>query len=99
MRALAALWAGQLSLGRAFWVYAVIGGLLINGYATLLSFAIIAMQGPSLLAIALHLVPIPWNVVATVGVWRSAAHSGVSHDRALAARCGAIALFALMLVF
>lgn len=98
MRVLAALWAGQLSLGRAFWVYAVIGGLLINGYATLLSFATIAAQGPSLLAIALHLAPIPWNVLASVGVWRSAQHPAVSRERALAAKCGVIGLFALMLV-
>lgn len=98
MRALADLWAGRMSLGRAFWGYALVGGLLINGYATLVSFMIIAAGGSDLLAVAMHLLPVPWNVVATVGVWRSAARTDVSRGRALAARCGAIGLFALMLV-
>lgn len=97
MAAIRNLWLGRLPLGRAFWLYAVVCGALINLYGTLISFAIIAARGPAALALATHLLPIPWIVVSGVGVWRSAAQPDVDKDRAGLARV-AIIFWSLLLV-
>jgi hypothetical protein len=96
--AIAALWAGRMPLGRAFWGYAVFYGLLINAYATLISFAVLAAAGPPLLAIAMHLLPIPWSVITAVGVWRSAGQAGVPAQYATLARAGVIVWSALLAI-
>jgi hypothetical protein len=67
-----ALWNGQLPLARVFWLYAILYGTLANLFATALSFASLAAGLPALLAAALHLLPLPYNIAAGVGVWRSA---------------------------
>jgi len=97
MSFIANLWSGRVPLGRAFWGYAIICGLLINVYATLASFAIIAAGGAAALALATHLVPVPWIVLTGVGVWRSAGRPGVAQDRAALARTGVI-LWSVLLV-
>ncbi len=66
------LWAGHLPLEQAFWHYAVGYGLLINLLTSLAFLALIAREAnmvPVALAFAL---PVPYNVIVTVAVWRSA---------------------------
>lgn len=73
MKKLKALWRGDLRLGDAFWAWALIGGLMINVTSSIL-FLILVMQDqlwPALLVG--YGVSIPYNVMAVVGVWRSAA--------------------------
>lgn len=90
------LWLGRVPLARAFWGYAIVGGLIINLYATLLELAVVASGGPPALAAALHLAPIPWIVLVAVGVWRSAGHLSVdAANRALAR--GATVAWSLLL--
>ncbi len=66
------LWNGGLPLQDAFWTWAVIGGLAVNLVtSTLFAFLIIAEQlVPAL--IAGYGLSLPYNLVAAVGVWRSA---------------------------
>jgi hypothetical protein len=74
---LRALWAGELPLSEAFWTYAVNIGLLVNVTTTLLFFALIAADRPFAALFVGYACSVPYNVVAVVGVWRSAArHPG-----------------------
>jgi hypothetical protein len=80
-----ALWKGQLSLARAFWEHAVFYVTLANLCATAAAFAAIAAGLPAALAVVIFLLPVPYIVVAVVGVWRSAdAYTGPPHWATLA---------------
>ena len=73
MAKLAALWSGDLPLEEAFWTWVVMVGLPLN-LATSVMFLVLIMQDMPLAALmAGYALSIPYNVVATVGVWRSAA--------------------------
>ena len=66
------LWAGEEPLGRAFWAYAMVGGSLLNAAATLLAMALLAADAPAIVAVAAFALPIPYNLLVLVAVWRSA---------------------------
>jgi hypothetical protein len=74
MTKLRALWSGALPLGEAFWTYAVGIGIALNGVTTLLLLALIAADRPIAAILVGYGVPLPYNVAALVGVWRSAGH-------------------------
>lgn len=85
MRLLRALWKGQLPLVQAFWEYAVVYVALANLCATIAAFALVAADFPAALAVAVYLMPLPYIIVAVVGVWRSAAaYAGPPHWASLA---------------
>ncbi|MEM7226916.1 MAG: hypothetical protein AAF495_28355 [Pseudomonadota bacterium] len=66
------LWAGQVPLEIAFWRYAVVYGLLVNLVTSALFYALLLDEtSPLVIAVAFAL-PLPYNLLATVGVWRSA---------------------------
>ena len=67
------LWRGDYPLPRAFWDHAIIYGSLANLTATIAALGLLATNAPGLLALAIFLIPAPYNLVAAVGVWRSAA--------------------------
>lgn len=77
MTRLRALWSGDLPLGEAFWTYAVVGGVAVNGVTTLLLFVLLAADRPVAALLVGYGLPLPYNVAALVGVWRSAGrHDG-----------------------
>ena len=94
MSVLKALWRGHVPLGVAFWRYAIFWGLLVNLAAALAAGAFAVVGNASagqpglfaLAAIAAHLLPIPYNVLVLVGVWRSAGNSPDTPFTATAAR-------------
>jgi hypothetical protein len=74
---LRALWSGDLPLGQAFWAYAVAGGVAVNGATALLLLALLAADRPIAALLLGYGLPMPYNVAALVGVWRSAGrHEG-----------------------
>ena len=76
------LWSGQVPLERAFWTYAVAGGLVVN-LATSLLFLILVSSDFLLVALVTgYGLSVPYNLVALVGVWRAA--DRYEGDRALA---------------
>jgi hypothetical protein len=80
-----ALWNGNLPLARAFWEYAVVYVALVNLVTTYAAFAVMAADLPGWLALAVFLLPVPYIVMAVVGVWRSAAvYAGPRHWATLA---------------
>lgn len=66
------LWAGAVPLASAFWSYAMIGGTALNVATTLLAMALVAMDAPAVVAVIVFALPIPYNLLVLVAVWRSA---------------------------
>ncbi len=66
------LWAGDVPLKQAFWDYAVIYGLLVNLIADFVFFALLVNDANTALIVLAFALPIPYNVLVAVAVWRSA---------------------------
>jgi hypothetical protein len=73
MSRLRALWFGQLPLGEAFWTYAVTIGIAVNLTTSLLFLVLLSWDRPIAALFVGYALSVPYNVVAVVGVWRSAA--------------------------
>lgn len=72
MTGLRRLWRGELPLAQAFWSWAVLGGLAVNGITTLLFLMLVAADRPIAAFLAGYALSVPYNVVVAVAVWRSA---------------------------
>lgn len=95
MRMLRSLWLGELRLGEAFWTWAIGIGLVVNLTTSVLFLALIAADRPWSALFVGYALSVPYNIVAGVGVWRSAARYDGPATHAEAAR---IATLVLMLV-
>ena len=93
-----ALWRGELPLSQAFWEYAGFYGLIAGVASNAAVAAIFLMQLPLAFAVMLHLLPVPYYVVATVGVWRSADRYQGAALWASAARLAVIVWVAILVV-
>jgi hypothetical protein len=79
MKTLKCLWRGDLQLGDAFWNWSVLGALVVNITTTVLFLILISADHPWPALIVGYALSIPYNIVALVGVWRSAArHKGLA---------------------
>jgi len=74
MQRLRELWLGQLPLEVAFWKYAITYGLALNLIATGTTLVLIVLNAPIAIAIVMHLLPVPYSILAICGVCRSADH-------------------------
>ncbi len=74
MNSLRRLWRGELALADAFWNWAVFGGLAINVATSALLLVLIMADRPISAFIAGYAPSVPYNVIVSVGVWRSAEH-------------------------
>jgi len=72
MRNFVRLWKGELTLETAFWYWAVLGGLIVNITSSALFLFLLVADRPVEALIAGYAFSVPYNVIATVGVWRSA---------------------------
>jgi hypothetical protein len=73
MTRLRALWTGDLPLSEAFWTYAVGGGIAVNIFTSLLFLVLVSWDRPIAALFAGYGLSVPYNVLAAIGVWRSAA--------------------------
>lgn len=80
------LWSGDMPLVRAFWDVAVIGGLLLNASTSIAAFALFTTELSAWVGVAVFLLPLPYNLLAVVAVWRSAARYPGPRHWATAAR-------------
>jgi hypothetical protein len=97
MQRLRDLWRGHLPLETAFWKYAIIYGLALNVVATVVALMLVALDAPIAYAIIVHLLPVPYGVLAICGVWRSADRSA-RRDYSSLAKAGVVAWYAFWLV-
>lgn len=72
MKNLSHLWRGELTLQNAFWNWAVFGGLAINVITSALFLFLIMADKPVIALIVGYGFSLPYNVIVTMGVWRSA---------------------------
>ncbi|SDY71127.1 hypothetical protein [Citreimonas salinaria] len=96
MEKLSSLWSGDLALNDAFWTWAVTVGLLINFGTSILFLVLILQDRPLAAVIAGYAFSIPYNIVATVGVWRSAARYAGPPVHADLARIATVILMAAL---
>ena len=73
MTKLRSLWLGELPLGEAFWTWAIGIGLVVNLTTSALFLALITVDRPWAALFVGYVLSVPYNVLAVVGVWRSAA--------------------------
>ena len=76
MTKLLALWSGDLALNEAFWTWTVTVGLLVNIATSILFLVLILQEQPLGAMLVGYGLSVPYNIVATVGVWRSAKRYG-----------------------
>lgn len=86
---IADLWHGRVPLARAFWEYAIIYGSIANLVFTLAAFGALA-QDWFAFGLLLFLVPLPYNLLMAVSVWRSAARYEGARGWAMLARISVI---------
>jgi hypothetical protein len=77
IRRIVEFWRGGLPLGRAFWLWGILGGGIVSLLTTLLALMLVAAGAPAWLAVLVFAAHIPWNFVLLVGVWRSAGRPDV----------------------
>ena len=93
---LARLWRGEIPLAEAFWGWAVLGAIFVNLGTTALFLALVS-AGYALAAWVIgYAISIPYNVLALVGVWRSADNFEGAEIWAHAAR--SVALIGLLAI-
>lgn len=86
MRTIIEFWRGNLPLGRAFWIWGILGGGVVSLFSTLFALALLATEAPAWIAIIVFSAHIPWNLVLLVGIWRSTEQGSVSREIACGAR-------------
>lgn len=84
------LWRGDEPLARAFWGWAVVGSLLVNGATTTLFLILSAQDLVVLGLVAGYAISVPYNILAIVGVWRAADRHPGARFWAEAARIAAL---------
>lgn len=96
MAKLRALVSGDLALDEAFWTWTVMVGLLVNITTSILFLVLILQDRPLAALVAGYAISVPYNVIATVGVWRSAARYAGPSLHADLARIASVILMAVL---
>ncbi|MFP4451352.1 MAG: hypothetical protein ACLFP0_10545 [Rhodosalinus sp.] len=96
MTKLRALWSGDLDLNEAFWTWTVTVGLLVNIATSILFLMLILQDQPVAGMLIGYGLSVPYNIVAIVGVFRSAARYDGPSLHADLARLGSVLLMAAL---
>lgn len=95
------LWAGRLSLAETLGIWGLLRGLMLNAGCSAVALAIwLTSDRASTTAIALfiHYLPVPYNVVIAVGGWRAASRPGHSPRTRALGRAAALAMAAVFML-
>ncbi len=72
MTVIGRLWRGEIPLASAFWDWAVIGGLLVNLGTSFPAYLLLTKDLTLPAMLVSYGLSLPYNLLVTVGVWRSA---------------------------
>jgi hypothetical protein len=64
-------WRGQVPMRRLLWRDTLLVASFINLGVSVLALAVLALDGPALAALAVHLVPLPYNFFLLLAVTRA----------------------------
>jgi hypothetical protein len=98
MSKLTSLWQGDLTLRDAFWDWVVLGGLLVNVTTSILLLVLLTYDQPWVALIVGKGFSLPYNLMVTVGVWRSAKRHDGPVLQADAARIATLILMTVLSV-
>ena len=98
MAKLRSLWFGELPLGDAFWTWAITIGLLVNVTTSVLFLTMIVLDRPWAALLLGYALSVPYNLLAMVGVWRSAARYQAPSGHADLARFTTLLVMVLLTV-
>ena len=96
MTKLLSLWKGDLSLSDTFWAWTVLGGLLVNISTSIAFLILITADLPWAALFVGYGLSVPYNIVAVVGVWRSAATYDGPQSHCDIARGASLVLMAVL---
>jgi len=99
--ALRDLWAGRLPLAETLGLWGLLRGLILNAGCSVVALSIwLTNDHPAAVVIALviHYLPVPYNVVIAVGGWRAASRPEHSARTRVLGRAAALAMAALFML-
>ncbi|MBB6469350.1 hypothetical protein [Aminobacter carboxidus] len=76
-------WNGEVALGKLFWWDMVVVGSIINVATTIVALLILAAKMSALLAVAVYLIPLPYNLFLYGSVLRTADMAGIPNAGAI----------------
>jgi hypothetical protein len=71
-----ARWRGEALLDRLFWRDMLLVGTILNVTSSALALILLGLKLPLWLVLAVHFLPVPYNIFLTIAVWRTAEKSG-----------------------
>ena len=69
-------WQGLVPLDRLFWRDLVVVGTAINVASSVVALILLGLKLPLAVVLAVHFVPVPYNIFLTLAVWRIAEKAG-----------------------
>ncbi|CDX42522.1 conserved hypothetical protein [Mesorhizobium sp. ORS 3359] len=69
-------WRGEAPLDLLFWRDMLLIGTLISVASSALALILLGLKLPLWLVLAVHFLPVPYNIFLTIAVWRTAEKSG-----------------------
>lgn len=69
---LAARWRGEVPMSRLFWWDMAVVGSAVNVVTTVAALVVLGMKAPAAVALAVHLLAVPYNLFLFLAVWRTA---------------------------
>ncbi|OHV67709.1 hypothetical protein LCM4577_24925 [Mesorhizobium sp. LCM 4577] len=71
-----ARWRGEAPLDQLFWRDMLLVGTILNVTSSALALILLGFKLPLWLVLAVHFLPVPYNIFLTIAVWRTAEKSG-----------------------
>ncbi|MBZ9988786.1 hypothetical protein LB572_16935 [Mesorhizobium sp. BH1-1-5] len=69
-------WRGEVPPDRLFWRDMLIVGTFLSIASSALALILLGLKLPLWLVLAVHFLPVPYNIFLTIAVWRTAEKSG-----------------------
>ncbi|TJV71236.1 MAG: hypothetical protein E5X76_16725 [Mesorhizobium sp.] len=69
-------WRGEAPLDRLFWRDMLLVGTILNVASSVLALILLGLKLPLWLVLAVHFLPVTYNIFLTIAVWRTAEKRG-----------------------
>ncbi|WP_246675420.1 hypothetical protein [Mesorhizobium sp. B2-3-4] len=69
-------WQGVVPLDRLFWRDMIVVGTAVSVASSVAALILLGLKQPLALVLAMHFLPVPYNIFLTLAVWRTAEKAG-----------------------